>query len=230
MGLNSRDRTEPRGRLESWASGEPRPGGVCAASYPVERPVALRAGLVAAGMLALVLGAWLSVPFYPVPLTMQTLAVLVVGGLLGPRLGVAAVAGYLALGLTGAPVFHGGIGGPAVFLGPTGGYLLGFLPAVFLMGLFARRVGMGVGGVPTTGRAGVVSVVAAVAGALTAEVAIYALGLPWLALVYTGGSLRQALAAGLVPYLLGDALKVTVAVGALRIGTRALSRWGLPRL
>jgi len=91
------------------------------------RPAVVGVALVAAGIGVLTAGALLSVPFYPVPMTMQTLAVLLVGGLLGPKLGVAAVAGYLALGLAGAPVFHAGLSGPAVLMGPTGGYLAGFL-------------------------------------------------------------------------------------------------------
>jgi biotin transport system substrate-specific component len=152
---------------------------------------------------------------------MQTLAVLLVGGLLGPRLGVASVASYLALGLAGAPVFHGGTGGPAVLLGPTGGYLLGFLPAVFLMGLAAARTRSA-----GPARSGVIREMALLsAGALMAEAAIYALGLPWLA-SFTG-SLSRAVAVGAVPFLLGDLLKTAVAIGALRTGTRALGRRGL---
>jgi biotin transport system substrate-specific component len=73
----------------------------------VRSTTAQKAGLVLAGIGILAASAWLSVPFYPVPLTMQTLAVLLVGGALGPALGVSAVVGYLALGALGAPVFHG---------------------------------------------------------------------------------------------------------------------------
>jgi biotin transport system substrate-specific component len=194
----------------------------------------LKAGLVLAGVGALTAGAWLSVPFYPVPVTMQTLAVLLVGGLLGPTLGVSTVAGYLALGLLGAPVFHNGLGGLAVLVGPTGGYLVGFLPAVFLMGLAARRVGSmgsssarGSGRPAATGRGAAVRETAVLgAGAVLAGAAIYCLGVPWLAL-FTGGSLSRAVAVGAVPFLWGDLLKTVVAVGALRAGTSALSRRGL---
>jgi biotin transport system substrate-specific component len=185
------------------------------------RRTAVLLGLAAMGVGILSAGAWISVPFYPVPLTMQTLAVLVVGGLLGPRLGVAAVAGYLALGLSGAPVFHGGTGGVAVLLGPTGGYLVGFLPAAFLMGLAARR-SRGA----SSGRSGVVrEMILLAAGALLAEMAIYAVGVPWLAVAYTGGDLGQALSFGAYPYFLGDLLKTAVAIGAVRAGARALGRW-----
>ncbi len=185
------------------------------------RPAIREASLVTAGVGILAASAWLSVPFYPVPLTMQTLAVLLVGGLLGPRLGVASVAAYLALGMTGAPIFHGGLGGPAVLAGPTGGYLLGFLPAAFLMGLVASRVRTAV-----RGRGGSWKNLAALAGgALSAEAAIYIVGVPWLAL-YVGG-LEQAVIAGAIPFLLGDVLKAAVAVGAIRLGSRGFSRRGL---
>ena len=119
--------------------------GRTASAHPVVLWVILRVALVLAGVGVLTVSAWLSVPFYPVPLTMQTLAVLLVGGLLGPRLGASAVAGYLAVGLMGAPVFHNGLGGVAVFGGPTGGYLVGFLPAAFLMGLAVRWAGITAG-------------------------------------------------------------------------------------
>ncbi len=220
--------------------------------------------LVAAGIALLTAGSWLSVPFYPVPLTMQTLAVLLVGGLLGPRRGPAAVAGYLALGLAGTPVFHNGIGGPAVLLGPTGGYLLGFVPAAFLMGLAARHAGVA-GGAVRGVVGGVVDITIdrmvgevqsepqafargfltpggfiaregdarkegawlrdigiLLAGALPALVTIYVCGVSWLTVAYTAGDLSRALVLGAVPYLLGDAVKVAVAVGALRLVATAL--------
>ena len=193
-------------------------------------PAAARLGMVLAGMGVLTAGALCSVPFYPVPLTMQTLAVLVVGGLLGPRLGVCAVAGYLALGSAGAPVFHGGLGGPGVLAGPTGGYLIGFLVVAWLMGLAAsraRRTGVaGRDGRAGAGGASRLRETAVLAGgALLAEAALYAFGLPWLAL-YAGG-LGNAVTAGLLPFLLGDALKTTVAIGAVRGGRKLLSRWSL---
>ncbi|MFH1266177.1 MAG: biotin transporter BioY [Planctomycetota bacterium] len=211
------------------------------------RPLTLRAGLVLAGMAVLTVGAWLSVPFYPVPLTMQTLAVLLVGGLLGPTLGVSAVAGYLAIGLMGAPVFHNGLGGLAILAGPTGGYLVGFLPAAFLMGLAVRWARTATGAQATSERradrgpgaelgrssarpggwrAPARELAVLAAGAVLASVAIYVLGVPWLAL-FTGGSLRHAAAVGAVPFVLGDLLKAAVAVGAVRLGGAALSRRGL---
>lgn len=193
------------------------------------RPAVVGVGLVAAGIGVLTAGALLSVPFYPVPMTMQTLAVLLVGGLLGPRLGVAAVAGYLALGLAGAPVFHGGLGGPAVLVGPTGGYLAGFLPAAFVMGLTVAKAWAPAGGRTGSRSGGWIGALRRLAalsgGAILAEAAIYALGVPWLAFV-TGLDLREAVAVGVVPFLLGDLLKVGVAIGAIRTGRGVLARRG----
>ncbi len=193
-----------------------------------EAPRALRTiGLLVAGVGALTAGAWLSVPFYPVPLTMQTLAVLLVGGLLGPTLGVSTVAAYLFAGAMGAPVFHGGLGGMAVLLGPTGGYLVGFLPAAFLMGLAARRLGKGMSGAgrPTGTLASIREISILTVGALLAGAAIYCVGVPWLSL-FTGSSLSRAVTVGVVPFLLGDLLKTAVAVAALRLGIGTLSRRG----
>lgn len=181
----------------------------------------LKIALVVTGVGVLTASAWVSVPFYPVPLTLQTLAVLLVGGLLGPRLGVAAVTSYLALGLAGAPVFHNGLGGPALLAGPTGGYLVGFVPAAFLMGVACRK-----GWVLLAGRRRALTrVFLLMGGAILAEVAIYGLGLPWLAFT-TGQGAETAVAAGLAPFLLGDLVKMAVAVIALYGGKNLLARWG----
>jgi biotin transport system substrate-specific component len=137
---------------------------------------ARKAVLVLAGIGILAASAWLSVPFYPVPLTMQTLAVLLIGGALGPAMGVSSVIGYLALGAAGAPVFHGGLGGAIVLAGPTGGYLVGFIPAVFVMGWAAHLAGRRTAGAST--RAAVRRMVVLAAGALLASAVIYLIGVP----------------------------------------------------
>lgn len=184
--------------------------------------VAQRAAMVLAGIGILAASAWLSVPFYPVPLTMQTLAVLLVGGMLGPALGMSSVMGYLAIGALGAPVFHGGLGGVVVIAGPTGGYLLGFIPAAFIMGWAARLAG---GRVPTARfHNRMKRLIFLAVGALVASAVIYLVGVPWLALA-TGMRLEHAVAVGLRPFLLGDLLKAAVAVGAVYLGGRALSQW-----
>jgi len=161
------------------------------------RTAAARLGLVLAGMGVLTAGALCSVPFYPVPLTMQTLAVLVVGGLLGPRLGVCAVAGYLALGAAGAPVFHGGLGGPGVLAGPTGGYLIGFIFLALISGFFVDRfadkkwlhaLGMFIG-----------------------TIVLYIFGTAWLSF-QSGMSFDQALTVGVIPFFPFDMIKILIAV------------------
>ncbi|HKJ95392.1 MAG TPA: biotin transporter BioY [Gammaproteobacteria bacterium] len=132
------------------------------------------------------------IPFWPVPLNMQTFVVLVLGMVYGPGLGAATVAAYLLEGAFGLPVFANG-GGLAYFAGPTAGYLVGFVPAAAIAGTLARN------GWTRT-------LAGAFASALLADALIFAAGVSWLA-VYLG-DVAQALHAGLMPFLLGDLLKV----------------------
>ena len=189
-----------------------------------ERPALLAASrtslLAAAGVsaAAIAVSAWLSIPFIPVPLTLQTLAVLVVGGILGPVWGPAAVLVYLGLGALGLPVFHGGTGGLGVLAGPTGGYLVGFVPAAFVVGL-ASRAAWRHGRLRTGG-----TLLLAV-GAVAATAVIYLVGVPWLALV-ANLTADKAVASGLLPFLLGDLLKAVAAVLVTRAVVRALAATG----
>ncbi len=161
-------------------------------------PRALLRTLVLAllGSLLLWASARIQIPFYPVPMTLQTAAVLLVGLVAGSRLGALTVGVYLLEGALGLPVFAGtperGIG-LAYMLGPTGGYLLGFALAAWLAGLAAER---GVRGATL------------LAVLLAANAAIYLPGLLWLSL-FVGWD--GALAVGLVPFLLGDGLKLLLA-------------------
>jgi biotin transport system substrate-specific component len=102
-------------------------------------PLARFAAFCALGTLALAVSAKVQIPFYPVPMTLQTLVVLVIGAAFGARLAGATVALYLIEGLVGLSVFAGPIAGPLYLAGPTGGYLIGFLPAAILVGLAADR-------------------------------------------------------------------------------------------
>lgn len=165
--------------------------------------------LVLAGSWLIALSAQVAVPlpFSPVPVTGQTAAVLLVGALLGSRRGSLAVLVYIAQGAAGLPVFAGGAFGLSRVLGPTGGYLLGFVAAAFLVGLLAER---GWDRRPLT---------TAAAMAL-GNVVIYTVGALWLA-VFVGG-LRQALAVGVVPFLPGDLLKIAVAAILLPAGWKLL--------
>jgi biotin transport system substrate-specific component len=103
----------------------------------------LKAWRIALAMLAgsalLAISAKVQVPFWPVPMTMQTLAILVIGMAYGSRLGVATVLLYLAEGFAGLSVFAGAAAGPAYFMGPTAGYLIGFVASVGLVGWLAER-------------------------------------------------------------------------------------------
>ncbi|HNS02903.1 MAG TPA: biotin transporter BioY [Anaerolineae bacterium] len=172
------------------------------------------AALVLAGSLLIALSAQVAIPlpFSPVPVTGQTMAVLLVGALLGSRRGSLAVLVYIAEGMAGLPVFApGGAVGPARLLGPTGGYLIGFVLAAYLVGLLAER------GwdrrVSTT----------AVAMAL-GNVVIYAVGALWLA-VFVGG-LAPALTAGVLPFIPGDLIKIAAAALLLPAGWKLLGRRG----
>jgi len=159
-------------------------------------------------------GAFVAIPVGPVPFTLQVLFVLLAGMVLGPRLGAASVVAYLALGLL-APVYADGASGIGVLLGPTGGFLLGFLAAAVVTGAVSRR------GRPTLQR----FVVAGLAGLAP----IYALGALWLAL-QLHLSAGAAIATGVAPFVLLDALKAVAAGLAARslvslpLGLPALQR------
>lgn len=153
-----------------------------------------------AASLLLALSAKIAVPFYPVPITMQTFVVIGLGLALGPVRGLAAIALYLAEGAAGFPVFAGtpqkGIG-LAYMMGPTGGYLLGYLPAVLLAGWLAVR---GWERNPLS----------AMAAALFAGAVIYVPGLLWLGAVL--GFDKPILQFGLYPFIFGDIVKALLAV------------------
>jgi biotin transport system substrate-specific component len=160
------------------------------------------AALVAGASLVIAGSAQVAIPlpFTPVPVTMQTLAVLLAGCLLGSRRGALAVIAYLCEGFAGLPFFSGGTAGISHLLGPTGGYLLGFLAAAYVVGLLTER------GVARTwyGSAAVLGL-----GSLV----LYVPGLMWLS-AYTGPG--RALALGFLPFAIGDGLKMVAGWGALR--------------
>ena len=158
--------------------------------------LAYDASLIAGGSLFVALAAQVTIrlPFSPVPLTGQTLAVLLVGALLGSRRGALSLLAYLFEGLAGLPVFAAGASGLAYVMGPTGGYLAGFVVAAFVVGWLAER---------GWDRHVITAALAMVVGNVT----IYACGLAWLS-VYVG---RQAPALGLAPFVAGDTLKLVLA-------------------
>ncbi len=152
------------------------------------------ATLVLAGSILIAVAAQIKVPMWPVPMTLQTLAVLLIGLTYGGRLATATVLIYLVEGAVGFPVFANG-GGLVQFTGPTGGFLIGFLFAASFLG-FASDKGM------TRHIPGLVGSLA------LATALIYLPGVLWPA-GFIG--LEKALMAGLIPFLLGDALKAIVA-------------------
>jgi biotin transport system substrate-specific component len=162
--------------------------------------IALGALLVAASAQFVV-----PIPLSPVPMTLQPLAVLVVGGLLGPAGGAAALVLYLALGILGLPVFAGGGSGIIRLLGPTGGYLLAFPVAAGLTGVLIGR--------------GSSSVFRALLACALGMVLIHVGGVAQLALL--GGDPGLAFRVGFVPFLTGDLLKVGLAAAViLAVGPR----------
>ncbi len=189
------------------------PNTVLGALLPKEGTARLVAnGLaVVVGSLILWAAAKIQVPFYPVPMTLTTLAIMLIGACYGWRLGLATVALYLVEGALGLPVFSGtperGIG-LAYMMGPTGGYLLGYLAAVFIVGWLAER---GADKSP-------LRLFAAMA---VAAISVLALGFVWLATLIGP---EAAWASGVVPFLLGDLLKVAIAALAVPAGNRLLGR------
>lgn len=165
-------------------------------AYPL-RPLVYTALFVA----LISVGAFIAIPIGPVPIVLQNMFVLLAGLILGPVRGLACVAVYLLVGLAGLPVFAGGTSGIGKLFGPTGGYLLGYLPAVLVTGVISRTLG----GKPSS------DILAMIAG----SVIVYAAGVPWLKIAFSL-SWGKAVAAGMVPFLLGDILKI--AAGAVIAG------------
>jgi biotin transport system substrate-specific component len=166
--------------------------------------------LVASGALFVYLTSLVVVPHDPVPWTGQTFGVLIVGGALGLRRGLLAVALYVLLGYVGLPFFAEGKSGASVILGATGGYLIGFIVAAAVVGRLAelgwdRRFGGAIGMM------------------LIGSAIIYAIGLPWLAAV-ANLSPSETIAAGLTPFILWDAVKLAVAAGIFPVAWWLIGR------
>jgi len=183
---------------------------------PVDRKLAryYDAALIVGGSLIIVASAQIAVG-YPVPMTGQTFAVLAMAALLGSRRGVLCVLTYLAQGLAGLPVFSQGRGGAGMFFGPTGGFLVGFLVAAYIVGALAER---------GWDRRAVTTMVAMVLG----SAGMYACGLAWLLCLNNllgrplGGSV---LAMGLYPFLAGDVLKIVLATVLLPSGWKLIQHF-----
>jgi biotin transport system substrate-specific component len=149
----------------------------------------------------IVVGAYVIIPIGPVPVSLQTFFVLLTGLLLSPRWALTAVALYLFAGIIGLPVFAGGAGGIGRIAGPTGGYLIGCLPAAGIASLI-HHLG---------GERFFKTVLALVVGTAI----FYATGVPWLKMV-TAMPWSKAVAAGMLPFLIGDALKLVATLSVYK--------------
>jgi len=147
--------------------------------------VALTATFVA----LITVGAWISIPLPPVPLTLQTFFVLLAGVIMKRHAAIPAVL-YLVLGALNVPVFHNALAGIGVILGPTGGFLIGFIPAALIAGLTYEQKER----------------IVRIMGLVAATAAIYVFGVSWLSFS-AGISISQAVLIGAVPFLAGDFLK-----------------------
>jgi biotin transport system substrate-specific component len=174
---------------------------------PIEK---LRLVVLASLMAALTaVGAYIHIPIGPVPIVLSTLFVLLSGLLLGSRWGLVSMALYLLVGAIGMPVFYGGKGGLAHFLGPTGGYLFGYILASWVTGLIAER-SRGI-------------LIFEILSVLIGSLVIYSLGLPWLKVV-SQMSWTKTFLVGMVPFLIGDGVKASVALILARAVRPVLNR------
>jgi biotin transport system substrate-specific component len=166
--------------------------------------------LVVAGSALIAIAAQIAipVPFTPVPLTLQPIAVLIVGAALGSTRGAAAASLYLLEGLSGLPVFAQGHGGPLWLIGPTAGYLYSYPFAAFIAGWFSER---GWGN----------TVARSICGMLIAFAVIYLGGWSWLAMTF---GVRAAFTMGVAPFVIADAIKVVIGAALLPYAERFVAR------
>jgi biotin transport system substrate-specific component len=166
--------------------------------------------IVLGGSFLLAVSAKVQVPFYPVPMTLQTLVVLLLGAGLGAGLAAASVALYLIEGLAGLPVFAGAVAGPVYMAGPTGGFLVGFLVAAALIGFAADR---------RWDRTWI-----RLLGSLSlGHAVVFAFGFLWLAQLVGA---EKAFVAGVAPFALATILKTLLAVALVGAGRRLARRIG----
>ncbi|NBC33184.1 MAG: biotin transporter BioY [Alphaproteobacteria bacterium] len=182
------------------------------AAWPASGRLALMRAilLVVGGTLLLTICAKIQVPMWPVQQSMQTFAVMIIGLAYGWRLAGATLMSYLAAGFAGLPVFGGAIAGPAYFLGPTAGYLIGFFMAAVAIGWLVER---------GWDR----SLFTTVAALLIGNAVLYIPGLLWLGIMFMPG-VMETLVAGLFPFLTGMVLKIALATAAMPLAWKLVGR------
>ena len=194
----------------------PSPRRLVIADRVFPRTLVMDVVLVVAGAALVTVLAQVAIPLWPVPITGQTLAVLLVGSTLGWLRGAISMVLYAALGLVGLPVYSDGSHGPSVLFGATGGYIIGFIISAALVGWLAER---------QWDRKVLKAIVTFVAG----SVVVFAVGLPWLA-VYLGSvgypnDLQSVLVAGFYPFIVGGIIKAAIAAALL-----PLAWWGANKI
>lgn len=181
------------------------------------RGIATDAILVIAGVALVSVLAQVTIPLWPVPITGQTLAVLLVGATLGSRRGAVTLALYLAAGVAGVPLFAGFTGGPASILRPDFGYIIGFIASAYVIGWFAERNWDK-------------HVWRALAGFGLASILPFVFGLPFLALILgtmgANNSLPVVLSLGFTPFIVGGICKAAIAAIIIPAAWKSLSRRG----
>jgi biotin transport system substrate-specific component len=165
--------------------------------------------LIAAGAGLTAIAAQVAIPLWPVPVTGQTLAVLLVGSTLGALRGTLSLVLYAVLGIVGVPVFSDATHGLSIVMGPTGGYIIGFIFAAALTGWLAQR-------------AWDHRIVGAIVSFFAGTVVTFMIGLPWLA-VSLHLNLEQTLQFGLYPFIVGGAVKALLAAGIVRLAWRQIT-------
>jgi biotin transport system substrate-specific component len=178
------------------------------AKNSITRSATLVAGLV--GLTAVSAQIAVPLPFTPVPLTLQTFAVLAGAAAIGAERAVVAQVSYLLLAIAGAPILAGGAGGSEKVIGATGGYLVGFVVASYFVGQIAQR-------------SGTKKVRATILAYVVGSVIIYTLGALWLA-QFTGNGLTWAISNGVLPFLVGDAIKAAAAGAVLPSAWKLISK------
>ncbi len=177
----------------------------------VPRNMANSVALVFGGAVLTAIAAQIAIPMWPVPITGQTFAVLLVGAVLGASRGALSMITYFSLGAAGLPVFTGAVAG--ITFGTTFGYLVGFIAAAAVVGWFSQlNWHKKVSGV--------------IASFVIGNAVIYLFGLPWLAFALSNlglaSDIGSVVAAGLVPFLVGDVIKMALAAAALPLAWKYL--------
>ena len=174
-----------------------------------ERKRAYNITIVAVSAALITICSWISIPVGPVPVTLQTLAVLAVLLTVGGRRGTIAIAVYLALGAVGVPVFAGFKGGPAAFIGPTGGFLAGFIAAALVFWLLEKLVFARL--MTTTAK----KLVFGIVNSLIFEIVLYTIGVIWFMTIYASQTgpvgLGTVLGWCVIPFIIPDLIKVFAA-------------------